>query len=193
MRTLTDQAAHRYIQRNALVPNHSTHAASRHRARSLRTSPATPLPLHRRTRKKLVDTATLTFGRTPRPTSPNSHRHNLLPRRRRRTLVDIAFGSHSGPDPLGDDTRDHHDTFTPLVPQPHLIPDPYGVRSLDPHPVHPHMTTPAGIGRDRTSLGEPHRPNPTVHPHTHHPTTLVSPHPQEPATAINNDNRDGPH
>jgi hypothetical protein len=41
---------------------------------------------------------------------------------------------------------------------------PNGTRGLDPYPVDPDVPGPAGTGRGQAGLGQPHRPDPAVHP-----------------------------
>src|SRR5271170_5038891 len=114
--------------------------------------------------EQLLDTSALALGRTARAAVAGSHHHSLLARRRGRAVVDIAPGGNRGADTLGDDLLDDHDALASLVVQPHFITGPYGMGGLDPHPVDPDVPGPAGTGRGRTGPGQPHRPDPAVHP-----------------------------
>jgi len=117
-----------------------------------------------RTPEQLLDTPALALGRTARAAVAGSHHDSLLARRRGRAVVDIAPGGNRCAGALGDHPLDHHDVFASFVMQPHLITGPYGVRGLDPYPVDPDVPGPAGTGRGRTGPGQPHRPDPAVHP-----------------------------
>jgi hypothetical protein len=114
--------------------------------------------------EQLLDTSALALGRTARAAVADSHRDGFLAGRRGRTVVDIAPGGNRCAGPLGDDLLDDHDAFAFFVAQPHLITGPYGVRGLDPYPVDPDVPGPAGSGRGRAGPGQPHRPDPAVHP-----------------------------
>lgn len=134
-------------------------------------------PLSRRPPEQPLNAAALAFGGPTRATIANSHRDDLLARRGRRALVAIALDGHGRADALGDDPRNDHDAFASLVAKPNLIADPDRVRGLHPHPIDPDVPASAGVGGDRTGLGQPHRPDPTVHPGalplTHHPVTVL--------------------
>jgi hypothetical protein len=106
----------------------------------------------------------LAFSRTARTAVADSHRHSLLAGRRGRTVVDIAPSGNGCADTLGDDLLDDHDAFTSFATQPHLITGPYDMRGLDPHAVDPDMPGAARTGRGRAGPGQPHRPDPGVHP-----------------------------
>jgi hypothetical protein len=103
--------------------------------------------------EQLVDTAALALGRTARAAVPGRHWDSLLARRWGRAVVDVAPGGDRCADALGDDLLDDHDAFTSFVAQPHLVPGPYGMRGLDPDPVDPDVSGPAGTGRSRTGRG----------------------------------------
>jgi len=70
--------------------------------------------------------------------------------------VDVALGRHRCAGPLGDHPHDDHDAFASVLAQPHLITGPDRMRGLDPHPVDPDVPGPAGTGRGRACLGQPH-------------------------------------
>src|SRR5581483_817132 len=114
--------------------------------------------------EQLLDAPALALGRAARTAVPDCHRHGLLARRRRRAVVDVARDGYRRADSLGDDLLDHHDALTSLAAQPHLITGPHGMRGPDPDPVDPYVPGPAGSGRGRPGLGQPHRPDPAVHP-----------------------------
>src|SRR5579862_870211 len=122
--------------------------------------------------EQLLDTAALTLSRTARAAVAGSHHDGLLARRRGRAVVDIALGGNRCAGTLGDHPLDDHDVFAPFVMQPHLITGPYGMRGLDPYPVDPDVPGPAGTGRGRAGPGQPHRPDPAVHP-----PSLITCHP----------------
>jgi len=117
-----------------------------------------------RTPEQFVDTAAFALGRPARTPVTSSHRDRLLARRRGRTVVDEALGGHRCASPLGDHPDDDHDPFASVLAQPHLITGPDRMRGLDPHPVDPDVPGPASTGRGRAGLGQPHRPDPAVHP-----------------------------
>ena len=126
--------------------------------------------------EQLLDAPALALGRTARAAVPGSHRDSLLPGRRGRAVVDVARGGSRCADTLGDDLLDDHDAFTSFAAQPHLITGPYGVRGLDADPVDPDVPGPAGNGCGRAGPGQPHRPDPAVHPPsliTCHPATVM--------------------
>jgi hypothetical protein len=126
--------------------------------------------------KQLLDTPALALGRTARAAIPGSHRDSLLARRRGRAVVDVAPGGNRCADTLGDDLLDDHDAFISFAAQPHLVSGPHGVRGLDPDPVDPDVPGPAGNGCSRAGPGQPHRPDPAVHPPsliTRHPATVM--------------------
>ena len=122
--------------------------------------------------EQFLDTPALALGRTARAAVAGSHHDSLLARRKGRALVDIALGGNRCADTLGDHPLDDHDVFAPFVMQPHLITGPDGVRGLDPYPVDPDVPGPAGTRRGRTGPGQPHRPDPAVHP-----PSLITCHP----------------
>ena len=126
--------------------------------------------------EQLLDTPALTLGRTTRAAVTDGDRHSLLARRKRRAVVDVARGGNRCADPLGDDLLDDHDAFMSIAAQPHLVTGPHGMRGLDPDPVDPDVPGPAGNGRGRAGPGQPHRPDPAVHPPsliTCHPATVM--------------------
>ena len=114
--------------------------------------------------EQLLDTSALALGRTARAAVAGSHRDGLLAGRRGRAIVDIALGGDRCADTLGDDSLDDHDAFASFGAKPHLITGPYGMRGLNPYPVDPDVPGPAGTGRGRAGPGQPHRPDPAVHP-----------------------------
>src|SRR6266568_2633913 len=122
--------------------------------------------------EQLLDTPALALGRTARAAVPGSHRDSLLAGRRGRAVVDVARGGNRCADTLGDDLPDDHDAFMSLAAQPHLVTGPYGMRGLDPDAVDPDVPGPAGTRRGRTGRGQPHRPDPAVHP-----PSLITCHP----------------
>ena len=122
--------------------------------------------------EQLLDTPALALGRTARAAVPGSHRDSLLAGRRGRAVVGVARGGNRCADTLGDDLPDDHDAFTSLAAQPHLVTGPYGMRGLDPDAVDPDVPGPAGTRRGRTGRGQPHRPDPAVHP-----PSLITCHP----------------
>ena len=145
-------------------------------------SPANRVPDRRcassggRTPEQLLDTAAFALGRTARAAIADSHRDSLLPWRRGRAVVDVALGGNSCADPFGDDPHDHHDALESPLAQPHLVTGPDRMRRLDPGPVDPDVPSPAGTRRHRAGLGQPHRPDPAVHPPrliTGHSATLM--------------------
>ena len=71
-------------------------------------------------------------------------------------MVDEALGGHRCAGPLGDHPDDDHDAFASVLAQPHLITGPHRMRGLDPHPVDSDVPGPAGTGRGRAGLGQPH-------------------------------------
>jgi hypothetical protein len=127
--------------------------------------------------EQFLDTAALALGRTARAAITNCHRDGLPAWRRWRALVDIALGGHGRTDALDNDPGDDHDTLASLVAQPYLVTDPDRMRRLDPCPVDPDVAGPAGVGRVRTGLGQPHRPDPAVNPRARllirHPVTVI--------------------
>jgi hypothetical protein len=114
--------------------------------------------------EQFVDTAAFALGRPARTSVASGHRDRLLARRRGRTVVGVALGGHRCAGPLGDHPHDDHDTFASVLAEPHLITGPDRMRGLDPHPVDPDVPGPAGTGRGRAGPGQPHRPDPAVHP-----------------------------
>jgi len=114
--------------------------------------------------EQLLDTAPLAFGRTACAAIAHSHRGSFLARRAGRAVVGIALGGSRRADPLGDDPHDDHDAFVPVLAQPHFVTSPDRMRGLDPHPVDPDVPAPAGAGCGRSGPGQPHRPDPAVHP-----------------------------
>jgi hypothetical protein len=114
--------------------------------------------------EELRHASALALGRTSCARVAGSHRDSLLAGRRGRAIVDIALGGDRCAGPLGDDPLDHHDAVAAFVVQPHLITGPDGMRGLDPYPVDPDVPGPAGTGRGRAGPGQPHRPDPAVHP-----------------------------
>ena len=122
--------------------------------------------------EQLLDTPALALGRAARAAVPDSYRDSLLMGRRGRAVVDVACGGNRCADTLGDNLLDNHDAFTSFAAQPHLITGPYGMRRLDPDPVDPDVPSPAGNGCGRAGPGQPHRPDPAVHP-----PSLITCHP----------------
>src|SRR5262249_10196805 len=114
--------------------------------------------------EQLLDTSALALGRTASAAVPGSHRASLLAGRRRRAVVDVARGGHGCADTLGDNLLGDRAPFTSFVAQPPLITGPYGMRGLDAEPVDPEVPGPAGNGCGRAGPGQPHRPDPAVHP-----------------------------
>lgn len=114
--------------------------------------------------EQLVDTSALTLGRTARAAVAGSRRDSLLAGRRGRAIVDVALKGNRCTGTLGDDPLDDHDALASFVAQPHLITGPYGMCGLDPYPVDPDVPGPAGTRRGRAGPGQPHRPDPAVHP-----------------------------
>jgi hypothetical protein len=116
------------------------------------------------TPEQFVDTTAFALGRPARTSFTSRHRDRRLARRRGRTVVDVALGGDRCAGPLGDHPDDDHDAFSSVLSQPHLIAGPDRMCGLDPQPVDPHVPGPAGTGRGRAGLGQPHRPDPAVHP-----------------------------
>ena len=83
---------------------------------------------------------------------------------RGRAVVDITPSGNRCAGTLGDDPLDDYDAFASVVAQPYLVTGLYGMRGLDPYPVDPDVPGPAGTGRGRAGPGQPHRPDPAVHP-----------------------------
>jgi hypothetical protein len=118
----------------------------------------------RRPPEQLLDTSALALGRAARAAVAGRHHDSRLTGRRGRAVVDIALGGNRCAGPLGDDPLDDHDAFASFVAQPHLIAGPYGMRGLDSYPVDLDVPGPAGTRRGRAGPGQPHRPDPAVHP-----------------------------
>jgi len=114
--------------------------------------------------EQLLDTAALAFGRTACASIASSHRDSFLARRSGRAVVGIALGGSRCADAPGNDPQDDHDAFASLLAQPHLVTGLDRMRGLDPCPVDPDVPGPAGTRRGRTGPGQPHRPDPAVHP-----------------------------
>jgi hypothetical protein len=150
----------------AITPEHMFSRLTRCSQRTRKTGSAGPAP------EEFLDTPALPLGRTARAAVPGSHRDSLLAGRRGRAVVEVARGGSRCADTLGDDLLDDHDAFPSLAAQPHLITSPDGMRGLDPDPVDPDMPSPAGNRRGRAGPGQPHRPDPAVHP-----PSLITCHP----------------
>jgi hypothetical protein len=145
-----------------------------------RSSPSSPAQTETgsvgRPPEQLLDAPALALGRTARAAVPDSHRDSLLAGRRGRAVVDVARGGSRRANTPDDDLLHDHDAFTSLAAQPHLITGPHGMRGLNPDPVDPDVPGPAGNRRSRTGPGQPHRPDPAVHPPsliTCHPATVI--------------------
>ncbi len=126
--------------------------------------------------EELVDTSALSLGRAARTAIAHSHRDDLLAWRRGRAIVDIALSGNRCTDTLADDPLHDHDPFASCEAQPYLITSLHGVCGLDPFPVDSHVARSAGGGRGRAGAGQPHRPDPAVHPPgllSCHPVTLM--------------------
>ena len=117
-----------------------------------------------RTPEQFVDIAALALSRTARAALASSHHDDFLAGRRGRAIVDIALRGDRRAGPLGDHPHDDHDALAAVLAQPHLITGPDRMRGFDPDPVDPDVPGPAGAGRGRAGLGQPHRPDPAVHP-----------------------------
>src|SRR5207249_3505949 len=109
--------------------------------------------------------APVALGGAARPAVAQPDRHGVLARRRRRAVVDEALRGHRRPDPLAHDARDHHDPVAPRMAQPHLVTGPHRLRGFDALSVDPDVPRAAGRGRHGARLGQPHGPDPAVHPY----------------------------
>lgn len=91
-------------------------------------------------------------------------------------MIDVAFRCDRRAGPLADNPLDDHDPLASLFAEPHLVTGPDGVGGLDPRAVDPDVPGPAGTGRGRAGLDQPHRPDPAVDPSrlvTRHVATVM--------------------
>ena len=119
----------------------------RHRARRQRAWPAVrPGRSASWPAEQLVDAAAFTLGGTAAAAFADSHRGDGLARWRGRAVVDVALGGRQCADALADDLRNGDYALTPVLADPDLVADPDQVRGLDPGPVDPDVSRPAGTG-----------------------------------------------